>query len=239
MLRKIFMSSFKIFTLFGIPVYLHSTFLIMMALITLFNPPTGLLFLAAFTFVLMHEFGHCLAAKWCNVGVKSITMLPIGGLAGIEDLNGDPQKELLITFAGPFVNAALVSFLSIPLLLIQTSEPTWFYSTLVMGWWINVMLFVFNMIPCFPMDGGRILRATLCLYWGDLIRATRFAVIVGRVIACMMIAAGIYLFQPMWIIIGVVIMFLAEVEYRGTLQSVGSVQMDDLVEELQELDQDR
>jgi len=238
MLKKIFMSSFKIFTLFGIPVYLHSTFLIMMALITIFNWPTGLLFLAAFTFVLMHEFGHCLAAKWCNVKVKSIIMLPIGGLAGIDNLNGDPQKELLITFAGPFVNAALVSFFSIPLLLFESGEPIWLYSTLVMGWWINVMLFVFNMIPCFPMDGGRILRATLCIYWGDLIRATKVAVIVGRILACMMIGAGLYLFQIMWIIIGVVIILLAEVEYRGILQSVSSVRRDDLAKQLRELDED-
>lgn len=58
--------SFKIFTLFGIPVYLHLTFLLMLAGISIFSPPTGLLFFVAFTFVLMHEFGHCLAAKWCN-----------------------------------------------------------------------------------------------------------------------------------------------------------------------------
>lgn len=235
---KILTKSFKIFTLFGIPVYLHSTFLMMLVLITIFSPPTGLLFLAAFTFVLMHEFGHCLAAKWCDLPVESITMLPFGGLAAIGDLKGDPKKELLVTFAGPFVNAALVSFFSIPVMMGEML-PTWLASAAVMGWWINVMLFVFNMIPCFPMDGGRILRATLCLYWGDLLRATRAAVLVGRVFGCIFIGLGLYFFHIMWIVIGIVIMFLAESEYRMLKETYSQpVHIGDLVEQLEEMDRE-
>jgi Zn-dependent protease len=233
MLGKILTKSFKIFTLFDIPVYLHSTWLIMLLVIALFSPPTALLFVAAYTFVLMHEFGHCLAAKWCDLEVVSITMLPFGGIAGIADLKGDPKKELLVTFAGPFVNAALVSFFSLPLLAMG-SLPVWLATIVMVGWWINVMLFIFNMIPCFPMDGGRILRAILTLYWGDLIKATRVAVLVGRVFACGFIALGLWFFQIMWIVIGVVIMYLAEMEYRMLKQSV---HMGDLADQLHDLDE--
>ena len=233
MLGKILTKSFKIFTLFDIPVYFHSTFLIMLLLVAIFSPPTALLFVGAYTFVLMHEFGHCLAAKWCDLEVVSITILPFGWIAGIADLKGDPKKELLVTFAGPFVNAALVSFFSIPLLAMG-SMPTWLAGVVIMGWWINVMLFVFNMIPCFPMDGGRILRAILTLYWGDLLRATRVAVLVGRVFACGFIGLGLYFFHIMWIVIGLVIMYLAEMEYRMLKQSV---HMGDLEEQLQELEE--
>jgi Zn-dependent protease len=231
MLSKILAKSLKIFTLFDIPVYLHSTWLLMLLAIAIFSPPSALLFLAAYTFVLMHEFGHCLAAKWCDLEVKSITMLPFGGVAAIGDLKGDPKKELLVTFAGPFVNAALVSFFSIPLLAVG-SMPVWLATAVLLGWWINVMLFVFNMIPCFPMDGGRILRATLTLYWGDLLKATRVAVLVGRVFGFGFIGLGLYFFQIMWIVIGVVIMLLAEMEYRMLKQSVN---MDELAEQLQDL----
>jgi Zn-dependent protease len=158
-------------------------------------------------------------------------MLPFGGVAAIGDLKGDPKKELLVTFAGPFVNAALVSFFSIPLLAVG-SMPVWLATAVLLGWWINVMLFVFNMIPCFPMDGGRILRATLTLYWGDLLKATRVAVLVGRVFGFGFIGLGLYFFQIMWIVIGVVIMLLAEMEYRMLKQSVN---MDELAEQLQDL----
>lgn len=231
MLGKILKKSFKIFTLFDIPVYLHSTWLLMLLVVAIFSPPSALVFLAAYTFVLMHEFGHCLAAKWCDLEVKSITMLPFGGVAAIGDLKGDPKKELLVTFAGPFVNAALVSFFSLPLLLVG-SMPVWLATAVLLGWWINVMLFVFNMIPCFPMDGGRILRATLTLYWGDLLKATRVAVLVGRVFGFGFIGLGLYFFQIMWIVIGVVIMFLAEMEYRMLKQSIN---MDELADQLQDL----
>jgi Zn-dependent protease len=110
--------------------------------------------------------------------------------------------------------------------------PVWLATAVLLGWWINVMLFVFNMIPCFPMDGGRILRATLTLYWGDLLKATRVAVLVGRVFGFGFIGLGLYFFQIMWIVIGVVIMLLAEMEYRMLKQSVN---MDELAEQLQDL----
>lgn len=165
-------------------------------------------------------------------------MLPFGGLAAIGDLKGDPKKELLVTFAGPFVNAALVSFLSIPVMM-QQHLPDWLASAVLVGWWINIMLFVFNMIPCFPMDGGRILRAVLCLYWGDLIRATRVAVIVGRVFGCMFVCAGLYFFHIMWIVVGIVIMILAEVEYRMLKQThTQPVYMGDLVTQIEELERE-
>lgn len=209
--------SFKIFTLFDIPVYFHSSFLLMMVLIVLINPQLSILFISAFAFVLMHEFGHCIAAKWCNMYVESITMLPIGGLAMIADLTKDPKKELLVSFAGPFINAALVSFFSLPL-LVMSSLPMWMASTLILWWWVNVILFTFNMLPVFPMDGGRIFRAVLCLYWGDFVKATKIAAGIGKVLASIMVMLGIYMFYPMWIALGIVIIILGESESRKAIR---------------------
>ena len=202
----------------------------MLGLVALFSPPTGALFLAAYTFVLMHEFGHCLAAKCCDLEVVSITMTPVGGLAAIADFKHDPKKELLVTFAGPFVNAALIAFL-FPFLLMPQLLPAWLGSLVMTAISINVTLFIFNMIPCFPMDGGRILRATLALKYGDLVKGTRIAVSVGKVFAVGFIILGLFTLSIMLVAIGVIMIFLAKAEYTALRQSE-AVDMGDLAEQL-------
>lgn len=222
-------SSLKIFTLCRIPVYVHFTLFLMLGLIAIFSTQMAAIWTGAMCFVLMHEFGHSLAAQWCGLNVRSITMLPVGGVAAIEGLKGnDPRKELLITFAGPFVNAALVTFLS-PFVLMTKGMPEMWAAIVVTAWWINIILFLFNMIPCFPMDGGRIFRASLCLCWGDIVKATRVAVWTGRVFAVLFVALGIMMFAPMWAVIGLVMILLGEAEYRAVQQSV---QEDELIEQI-------
>jgi len=134
-------------------------------------------------------------------------------MAQIGDSSVDPRKELFVTIAGPLVNAVFAILLSIPILMIDiTTVPEWLSISIIICWWINMLLFVFNLLPCFPLDGGRIFRALLNLYWGDKIRATRVAVIVGRFFACGMMAAGVYFSIYMWVILGLVLMFLANME---------------------------
>jgi Zn-dependent protease/CBS domain-containing protein len=144
--------------------------------------------LAVFACVLAHEFGHALAARRYGIATRDITLLPIGGVASIERIPEDPRQELLIALAGPAVNVviALTLFLAFGA-RIETEGGTAavgdanidLVSRLAL---VNVMLVVFNLIPAFPMDGGRVLRALLS-FGGDRVRATEIAARIGQTIA--------------------------------------------------------
>jgi Zn-dependent protease len=152
--------------------------------------------LLLFVCVTLHELGHSLAATRLGIHVKDITLLPIGGLAQLQSAPEKPRHELLITLAGPAVNFALAIILGLGLLLIGGAG--WFFdfghlshlllgpgsvvSLLVYLMAANLVLGVFNLIPAFPMDGGRVLRALLALRI-SYPQATRIAVRVGQAIA--------------------------------------------------------
>jgi len=181
--------SWKIFTAFGIGVYLHVTFLLLILLWTInFGIPAGLMVLALFGCVLLHEFGHALTARRFGVRTRDITLLPIGGLARLERIPTEPLKEFLIAVAGPAVNIAIAGLLY-PLGLavgwgevsglMPTSLGRGFIGQLLL---VNLFLALFNFLPAFPMDGGRVLRALLAMRL-DYLRATRIAVAVGQALA--------------------------------------------------------
>lgn len=135
-----------------------------------------MMFTLPFIFVILHEYGHSLMAKYLGVPTGKITIYPIGGLAEI-DLNAvhySPGKEFLITASGPAVNLLLM-LLALPFKDIDAFA--------LMIYSINYMLFVFNMIPCYPMDGGRIVRSLLSLVINNHILATRYAVYASMGIA--------------------------------------------------------
>lgn len=159
-----------------------------------------LVMLLLFFFVVLHELGHSLAALHYKIPVRDITLLPFGGVARIDRLPEDPSKELVIAIAGPAVNFVLVALLA-PLVAIVVAaqlvagEPFQidlnqisFNSFLLYLVAANLTLGLFNLVPAFPMDGGRILRALLGLVT-DFQSATRVAVRIGRVIA---IALGLF-----------------------------------------------
>jgi Zn-dependent protease len=195
--------SLKIGRLFGIPVYLHSTLILLPALVFLNTSgegwPTMLLMLAItltlFTCVLLHEFGHALMARWFGIVTRDVTLYPIGGVARLERMAERPAEEILIALAGPAVNvliAALLTpivftflFLGIGLFgaegfTINLSEPAsaWVAKFCFGLWGANIALVVFNLMPAFPMDGGRVLRAILAHFFG-LLRGTEIAVPIG------------------------------------------------------------
>ncbi len=173
--------SWKLGRVSGIDVYLHPTFLFVLA----FPQVTqggwlGLsVVLAGFGCVLLHEFGHALMARRFGIGTEDITLYPIGGVARLTRMPRSPGAELLIALAGPAVNVAIAAALLV--LGLIGAPPVW-QAFGVYLFWLNVVLAVFNMIPAFPMDGGRVLRALLSGWLGRL-RATVVAATIGQVLA--------------------------------------------------------
>lgn len=187
------LTSFTLGTLFGIKIRVHSMFLVMPVLLMLADLSLGW-FLMLCVIVLLHELGHSLVAQRFGIRVLDITFWPLGGMARMSHIPEDSKIEGLIAIAGPAVNFALAA----PAVLIAMGlgippEPGFLWQFIG----INVALGTFNMIPAFPMDGGRVLRAFLGRK-GDWLGATEKAVHVGRMIAVLMGIVGV--FTGMWIV---------------------------------------
>jgi Zn-dependent protease len=195
--------SWRFLTIFGIDIKIHATFVLALLWGAFLWSDGGLngalygvfLTLILFVIVVMHELGHSLVAQRYGIVVQDIILLPIGGVARLSHMPDVPAQELAVALAGPAVNLALV-LLTAPFLAVgiglralSTGElvlplltvPGWlnFVTFLFM---VNVSLFLFNMLPAFPMDGGRVLRALLAMKLAYR-KATRLAVAGGRVFA--------------------------------------------------------
>ena len=186
----------KLARIAGIDVYMHATFLLLIGWVafshwteqgTLQAVLSGVLFiLLLFGFVVMHEYGHALTARKFGIRTRDITLYPIGGVARLERMPEKPIEELWVALAGPAVNVVVAAALFGYLLFTRTFEP--FTSlTVSTGSFIerlmivNLWLVGFNLIPAFPMDGGRVLRALLGLRM-EYVRATQIAANVGQAI---------------------------------------------------------
>jgi Zn-dependent protease len=199
-------SSWRIGTAFGIGVYIHWTFAILPALAYYSGWTTGgmsqglfslALLAAVCACVVLHELGHALMARWFRITTRDITLYPIGGVARLERLTTRPTEELLIAVAGPLVNVIIAAIIVFAVVcganatghlvtlstFLPSSQPTAssFVNTLLFA---NLGLVVFNMLPAFPMDGGRVLRAFLAFVL-DYVRATEVAFYVGVLMACL------------------------------------------------------
>lgn len=207
---------------FGIGLYIHWSFAL---LILLFLPSagiTGVLFvLALFGCVTLHEYGHALAARRFGIPTHSITLYPIGGVARLAAMPRRPSHELLVAVAGPAVNVAIAAVLA-PFALFAGNldaaipgSPGGFLGQLLVA---NVFLVVFNMIPAFPMDGGRVLRSLLA-FSGNYAWATHVAARVGQGFAILFALAGVFLFQnPLLVVIAFFIFMAAGAERRAALE---------------------
>ncbi|MFN3742155.1 MAG: site-2 protease family protein [Anaerolineales bacterium] len=191
---------FRVARLFGINVYIHPTFWLLVVWVVLSDflvhrsldsALQGILFvLALFVCVVFHEFGHVLTARHYGVRTRDITLYPIGGVARLERIPEKPWQELWIALAGPAVNGLIALLL---LLFVQAPLATSLALASFSGRLLRINLFLaaFNLLPAFPMDGGRVLRALLALKM-EYFRATSIAARVGKAIAFLFGVIGIF-----------------------------------------------
>jgi Zn-dependent protease/CBS domain-containing protein len=231
--------SFRIARIAGIDVRIHATFFLLFAWIA-FSAVTqkqpravvaDMMVFTAVTFaiVLLHEYGHALTARCFGIRTKDITLLPIGGLARLDRMPEKPGQELLVAVAGPAVNVVLCG-ICVAGLAATGSLGDLFAGDLVRsGWlvrlaWTNGVLAAFNMLPAFPMDGGRVLRALLAMHF-DPAFATMLAARLGQIVALLFIVGGISVLPPMFALVGLFVWIGAAEEnrqsqFRSTLAGI-------------------
>lgn len=222
--------SFRLGRLWGIDVYVHATFLLLLGFILFVGYSSSgslaagiqdaLFVLLIFGIVVLHEYGHALTARRFGVKTRDITLLPIGGVARLERIPENPVQEFLIAIAGPAVNVAIaaVCFLLLRGRVSGVGETTLLDGPLVVRlFWVNVSLVVFNMLPAFPMDGGRVLRSLLAMNM-NYVSATRVAATIGQAVALLMGFVGLFWLGPMLVIIAFFIWIGAAQEAAGVVQ---------------------
>ena len=224
--------SLPIFRIAGIQLRIHVTFVLLIAWLAFGyyaqggSPAAaeGVIFvLLLFLCVVLHEFGHALAAKAFGINTPDITLLPIGGVARLERMPEEPKQELLIAVAGPAVNVVIAlglfvaggSFIN-PFVNPAAPEGVGLVSQLLI---INVLLVAFNLLPAFPMDGGRVLRALLAIRM-SYARATQIAATVGQGFA--------FVFGFIGLIWNPFLIFIALFVYIGASQEAALAQMKDV-----------
>jgi Zn-dependent protease/CBS domain-containing protein len=219
----------RLATIAGIDIYIHWSFVLLIAWIFMSHLMQGHglgaglegagFILAIFGCVLLHELGHALTAKRFGVRTRDITLYPIGGVARLERIPEKPSEELLVAIAGPAVNVVIAAVLFLWLSAtgaLPAAEDVHlvggpFLAKLMA---INIVLAVFNLIPAFPMDGGRVLRALLATRL-EYVRATQYAATTGQVIAVLLGLIGLF---GNWFLL--FIAFFVFVGARGEAHSV-------------------
>lgn len=221
----------KLGSVSGITIRVHWTFLLLIAWVAFLEVSRGgdiynilwatLFILVLFGCVVLHELGHALTAQRYNINTEKITLLPIGGVASLENMPENPVEELLVAIAGPAVNVviAIILYMFVPLesfmsqdpealrQSLQTIGPNNFFIYLLSA---NIVLVLFNLIPAFPMDGGRVLRAILSMRM-DRVRATQVASLLGRLVAFFFFFIGLF-YNPILVLIAIFIYFGAQGE---------------------------
>ncbi len=211
--------SYPIGSLFGIPLRVHgSLFLILGFLLLGFSQESQdiagwllplMLIIALFASVVIHELGHALCARRFGVQTRQIILLPIGGVALLEEALDEPKHELWIALAGPATSFGLGA-LTWLVFFLSDNQLAGHLAV------INLALGLFNLIPAFPLDGGRALRAALAMRYG-LPRATQWAASLGRGLALLLILSGLTSGDLLLAIVGIFVLFSASAEARSTM----------------------
>lgn len=221
--------SIRIARLFGIGIYIHWSFWFIIAYVLYLYLSQGrgvtaaiegvVFVFAIFACVVLHELGHSLAARRYNIPTKDITLLPIGGVARLARMPTNPWQEFVVAIAGPLVNVAIAGIVGAALLVLgklsldpdvlMSVGATSFLNRLVL---VNLFLVGFNMIPAFPMDGGRVLRAVLGMLGTPYESATRAAAIIGKVFAVGFAILGILVVNPFLLLIALFVFLGAGAE---------------------------
>lgn len=226
-------ATFNLLTVKGARIGIHWTFILLVSWMLIADGLTGktptesLWRLAAvagvFTSILLHEFGHMFAARYYGIAVKEIVLLPIGGMTHLKRQPETPGQEIMISLSGPLVNL-LIAFVLIPFLPGQV--PVWrsipFFlrveslNFIFFLHSINIMLAIVNLIPAFPMDGGRVLRGMLELFTTPL-KATNVAVWTGRCISLLFVASGLLNMNLLLVIAGLVLLLQGTIEKQNAI----------------------
>jgi Zn-dependent protease len=228
----------------GIAIDIHFTFVLVLAWGAwqgwsqyggVWGAAYGLLtILLVFGAIVAHELGHSLQALAFGLRARRILLLPVGGLAQLDENPSSAWQELLIALAGPLTSLLLAVVFGAIVYLIQPFsfvgwEDTLLYQTspgavtaLRYLFWTNVVLFFFNMLPAFPMDGGRIVRSAIAL-WGDYGAATVVAAWLGRIMALGMAAAGIVDWRTGAIKLNPALLIMAPVVFLGAVEEESTV----------------
>ncbi|MCX8494741.1 MAG: site-2 protease family protein [Akkermansiaceae bacterium] len=230
--------SLKLGSVKGISIYLHWTFALLILWIFMSHLNAGQsasqamaavgFILALFTCVVLHEFGHAFTALHYGIHTRDITLLPIGGVARLESIPQNPAQEFWVSLAGPAVNGAIIVAILILLSLSggihRLAENDWlktgFLERLM---WVNLFIGTFNLLPAFPMDGGRILRAILASRIGRP-RATRIAATTGQAMAILFGIIG-FMSNPFLVFIGIFV-------YLGAQSEASQVKIESTLEGL-------
>ena len=213
--------SIPIIRLGGIQLRMHVTFLLLIVWVALVSASAAVFVLLLFLCVVLHEFGHAFAAKAYGINTPDITLLPIGGVARLERMPEEPKQELVIAIAGPLVNVII----ALCLFLVIGGREVFNPATVQRGDMIaqllsiNVVLVLFNLLPAFPMDGGRVLRALLATRL-SYARATQIAANVGQGFAFVFGFIGLF-WNPF-------LLFIALFVYIGASQEAALAQMRDV-----------
>ncbi len=217
--------SFSIGRLFGSELRVHATFFLLLAWIGTAAFLTGgivdaavnvAFIVALFACVVAHEFGHALMARRYGIRTPDITLLPIGGMARLERIPENPAQEIAVAVAGPAVNVVIWAVLTLLLgakanldALSGIEDTGQGFVTRLAA--VNLFLVIFNMIPAFPMDGGRVLRALLAIFLGR-VQATRIAAMAGQTIAFLFGYLGLASGNPLLILIAIFVFMAAIAE---------------------------
>ena len=216
--------SIKLFEFSGTSVRLHLTFALLIAWIaTIYGMQGGpraavygiVFIVILFACVVLHEFGHIFAARRYGIKTPDITLLPIGGVARLERIPEKPMQEFWVAVAGPAVNVVIAGALFIVLVILnqasQLLQVRWFHGPFLLQlMWVNLLIVGFNLLPAFPMDGGRVLRALLATRIGRR-RATAVAANIGQAMAILFGIVGFF-WNPFLIFIAIFVYLGAQSE---------------------------
>jgi Zn-dependent protease len=225
--------SIRLATIAGTEVRVHLTFFLLLLFVAMQGMSGGqglhgalaamLLVSAMFGCVLLHEFGHVFAARGYGIRTPDITLLPIGGVARLERMPRKPLHELVVALAGPLVNVIIAAGIALALGLRFQFDPNHAFH-LTSGFWQHLMMWnlfmvVFNLVPAFPMDGGRVLRALLAMIL-DYERATRWAATLGQGLAAVVVVVMLLYgpFNPFLLLIAFFIFMAAGQEAAAVSQ---------------------
>ncbi len=231
--------SFRIARVAGIDIRVHATFFLLFAWIGYSSWSEGhsrgealdaaLFTVVTFVIVVLHELGHALTAKAFGVRTRDIILFPIGGVARLERMPDKPWQELLVAIGGPAVNVVLCAAAFFALAAQGRTGDVFTSNLLRSGFlvrmvWTNAILAGFNMLPAFPMDGGRVLRALLAMHFDSAV-ATSLAARLGQGVAALLFVAGIAFGLPFFALIGFFVWIGAgeenrQAQYRSALSGI-------------------